>query len=178
MQIEWETPHQRWGYADEYKRIVSEQPILKDTPQARIGMVIAITYWLTEKTKDLEDVKLIDRPHYRRAAQYLVTRLINYKLPYTPADLTLILNLLGRHAGQRDNYYLQYYPVSTLLKRVEELVDEPGLNPDMERALMRFREIITQKNNEHRRIRLRIQTLLDETILASFWCKTDMNLNN
>ena len=166
-QVTQETPDQSWGYADAYKRVIAEQPILKDIPQARIGMIIALTYWLTEKTKSLDDVKLIDKPQYSRASKYLVTRLFDHKLPYTPADLTLVLNLLARHTKWQDTFYLHYYPVATMLKRVEELVKSSGLTPDMERALKRFREIITRKNNEHRRIRLRIQALLGETVLTN-----------
>jgi len=166
-QVEYETLHQRWVYTDEYSRIVAEQPILKDTPRARIKMVIALTYWLTEKTKSLDDVKLIDTSRHRRAVQFLITRLFNYKLPYTPADLTLVLNLLARHTERNDTFYLYYYPVSTMLKRVEELVESSSLTPDMERALKRFREIIVRKNTENRRIRLRLRALLGETVLTS-----------
>jgi len=166
LQVEREAPRQTWSYTDRFKQIVAEQPILKDTPQARIGMVIALTYWFTEKTKSLENVKLIDDWQHRQAAQHLITRLLNYKLPYTPAELTLVLNLLARHTDYEGTRYMYYLPVSTMLKRVEELVEADGLTPDMEQALKRFKEIIRGQKNEQRRFRLRIQALLGETVLS------------
>ena len=103
LQVEREAPNRSWGYTDVYKRIVAEQPILKDKPGARIGMVIALTYWFTEKTESLEDVKVIDDWQHRPATQHLLKRLLGHKLPYNPADLTLVLNLLSRQTDHRHN---------------------------------------------------------------------------
>ena len=155
LQVEREAPNQPWGYTDVYKRIVAEQPILKDKPGARIGMVIALTYWFTEKSESLEDLKVIDDWQYRPATQHLLMRLLGHKLPYTPADVTLVLNLLARHTSHPDNRYMLYYPISTLLRRVEDLVEKSGLTPDMERALDRFKKLITGRRNGRRRIRQR-----------------------
>ena len=167
MQVEREAPHQTWGYTDVFKRIVGEQPILKDRPGARIGMVIALTYWFTEKTESLENIKLIDDRQLRQAAQHLLIRLLGHKLPYTPADLTLVLNLLARYTENPDNRYMLYYPISTMLSRVEDLVEESGLTPDMERALDRFKKLIRGNSNENRRIRHRIATLVGDTVLPA-----------